>query len=83
MEMNGLIKIPKYELIMVLKENETLRNKMSKYKWLIREMNQKMGMENFKYFLIIIYRANKAPHHQLWNTERRGSEASWQAKERN
>ncbi len=43
MDINEQISVPKYELVMVLKENEDLRSKISKYKSFIQEMKEKMG----------------------------------------
>jgi len=44
MNINEQIYVPKFELVMVLKENEALRDKMSKYKSLMKEMKNKMGI---------------------------------------
>lgn len=42
--MNEQINVPKYELVMVLRENENLRNKVNRYKSFITEMKEKMGI---------------------------------------
>ena len=44
MNLDEEVSIPKYELIMVLKENEALRKKNSFHQNIIEKMNQKMGM---------------------------------------
>jgi hypothetical protein len=41
MDLDETLNIPKYELIMVLKENETLRDKNTKYKLVMAEMRDK------------------------------------------
>ncbi|CAI2371247.1 unnamed protein product [Moneuplotes crassus] len=47
---NEQVKVPKYELVMVLRENENLRNKILKYKDFIHEMRKKM--EPIKHIII-------------------------------
>jgi len=49
--MDEEVSIPKYELIMVLKENEALRKKNTSHQNIIDKMNQKMGM-----FKIVTFR---------------------------
>jgi hypothetical protein len=41
MDLDESLSIPKYELIMVLKENESLRDKNTKYKLVMTEMRDK------------------------------------------
>lgn len=46
MDLEEEITIPKYELIMVLKENENLRHKTAKYKHILAEMRDKSCNSN-------------------------------------